>query len=222
MIVRDLGLVPYGRAEAIQLARLAEVVLGAEETLFLLEHPKVVTMGRHGGDEHLRVPESALTALGVEHARSARGGKITCHFPGQLVAYPILRLDRRPGGVRRFVTLLEETAIGLLSRFGIAARRFEDRPGVWTDSGKIASVGIAVKRWTTWHGLSLNVAADTSLFELITLCGLPGVKPASMEGELGRRVDMDEVKHDFGERFARACGHVFFEDAPAHTALAQD
>ncbi|EGJ50440.1 lipoyl(octanoyl) transferase LipB [Desulfocurvibacter africanus] len=217
MIVRDLGLVPYGEAEVLQLERLAEVAAGAEETLFLLEHPKVVTVGRHGGDEHLHVSASALAGLGVGYVRSARGGKITCHFPGQLVAYPIVRLNRRPGGVRRFVTLLEDTAIGLLAGYGITARRFDDRPGVWTERGKIASVGIAVRRWTTWHGLSLNVAADTSLFELITLCGLSGVRPASMEGELGRRVDMDEVRHDFGERFVRG-----FAQTLAHPALAQD
>lgn len=220
MIVRDLGLVPYGEAESLQLARLAQVAAGAEETLFLLEHPKVVTVGRHGGEEHLLAPEASLAGLGVGFARSARGGKITCHFPGQLVAYPIVRLDRRPGGVRRFVTLLEETAIDLLAAWGIAARRFDDRPGVWTASGKIASVGIAVKRWTTWHGLALNVTKDTSLFDLITLCGLPGVRPASMEAELGRRVSLDEVKHDFGKRFASACERSGTQ-APAHSALAQ-
>lgn len=207
MIVRDLGLVGYRRAEAVQLELLAEVAAGGEEALLLLEHPKVITVGRHGGGEHLRVSEAALAELGVELARSARGGKITCHYPGQLVVYPIVRLDRRPGGVRRFVTLLEEAAMELLAGWGIASQRLDDKPGVWTQAGKIASVGIAVKRWTTWHGLSLNVGSDTSLFDLITLCGLPGTRPASMEGLLGRHVDMREVKHDFGERLQAAFAH---------------
>ena len=148
MHIIDLELIRHGEAEAIQMNRLAEVAEGAEDTLYLLEHPKTITLGRNGGRENLLVGENALAAQGVELVQTRRGGNITCHFPGQLVAYPVFRLAGRPGGLRRFFFDLEDVVIRTLGHFGLSAERWEGRPGVWIGSRKIASIGIGMRRWT--------------------------------------------------------------------------
>ena len=123
MIVRDLGLIPFREAEALQLAALEQVLAGGEETLFLLEHPPVVTLGRQGGLENLHVAPEFLAAQGIDLCLISRGGNITCHFPGQLVAYPIFRIERRPGGVRRFFHDVAEAVI----RTALDAKTIEAR-----------------------------------------------------------------------------------------------
>ena len=214
MRIVDLGLIRHGQAETIQLERLPLVAEGEEDTLYLLEHPRTVTLGRNGGRESLLVNEAALARAGVELVQTARGGNITCHYPGQLVAYPVFRIAGRPGGLRRFFLDLEEVAIRTLASFGVAAGRVEGRPGVWIGTRKIASIGIGVRRWTSYHGMSLNVAGDLSLFRLITPCGLPDVEPTSLHRELGdESITMQEVKHVCAREFRS----VF-----AHPALAQD
>lgn len=203
----DLGLIPYAEAEAVQLARLSEVATGAEETLYLLEHPPVITLGRNGGAEHLRVGPERLAAEGVELFHTRRGGSVTCHFPGQLVAYPIMRLHGRQGGLRRFFHDMEEAALRTLAAFGLAASRREGLPGVWLQACKICSIGIGVRRWISYHGLALNVGRDISLFDRIVLCGLSDARATSMERELGADVAMEEVKHVFAGEFSRAVAH---------------
>ena len=140
-------------------------------------------------------------AQGIELAHTLRGGNITCHFPGQLVAYPIFRVERRPGGLKGFFRDLEEVVIQALAAFGLAADRVDGRPGVWTPSGKICSIGIGVKRFVTFHGLSLNVSSDLGPFSLITLCGLSDARPTSLELELGREVSLKEVRDVLVQRF---------------------
>lgn len=211
MRIVDLGLVAYKEAEALQLAALDEVIAGGEERLFLLEHPPVITLGRQGGGEYLHVSEAHLASQGIELARTLRGGKITCHFPGQLVAYPIMRIERRPGGIRRFFADMEEAVIRTAAAFGVNARRREGYPGVWTDSGKLCSMGIGVRRFVTYHGLALNVGPDVSLFGLMTLCGIADAKPTSLSLETGRSIAVKEVK----DVLARECSARL-----AHPALA--
>ncbi|WP_419787435.1 lipoyl(octanoyl) transferase LipB [Pseudodesulfovibrio sp.] len=205
MLVKDLGLIGYDDAVALQLKTLAEVQDGvAENTLYVLEHPKVITLGRHGGAENLHVDQSFLAAQGIELAQTSRGGNITCHFPGQLVAYPIWKVEKRQGGMHNFFYDMEETVIGTCAAFGVSTRRRPGHPGVWVDdTRKICSMGIGVKRWVTYHGLALNVARDVSLFDLITLCGIQGARPTSISEEAGRDLDMEEVKHVFVEQFRR-------------------
>ena len=168
-------------------------------------------MGKAGGLENLHVAPEFLASQGIELVQVTRGGNITCHFPGQLVGYPVFRVDKRPGGVKRFFHDMEETVIRTLGRFGLPARRWEGRAGVWSEFGKICSMGIAVKKWVTYHGLALNVGEDTSLFDMITLCGLSDTQAASVHGELkaqGRdeRPGMGEIKdalvQEFREVFA--------------------
>jgi len=208
----DLGLMPHHEAEELQLAAVAEVQQGAEETLFFVEHPKVITLGRQGGAENLHVGRSYLEAQGIELAQTRRGGNITCHFPGQLVAYPVFHVEKRPGGIRQFFFDMEEAVIRTTAAFGIATARREGFPGVWTGGDaaarKICSMGIGVKRFVTYHGLALNVGEDVSLFELITLCGIGGAQATSMSREAGRTIKMEEVKDvlagEFRARFAHS------------------
>jgi lipoyl(octanoyl) transferase len=225
----DLGLISYHEAEAVQLAALAEVQQGAEEVLYLLEHPKVITLGRQGGGENLHVGREFLVGQGIELAQTLRGGNITCHFPGQLVAYPIFRVEKRPGGIRQFFSDMEEAVIRTCAAFGVLAARRAGFPGVWTGDGasaenagltrKICSMGIGVKRFVTYHGLALNVGPDVSLFDLITLCGIGDAQATSLSAEAARQaarpaqppIDMKEVKDVLAREF-RACF--------AHSALA--
>lgn len=202
MIIEDLGVVGFEEARQRQLKAVEDVAAGGEQRLFLLEHEPVITIGRHGGMENLRVDPDWLESRGVALSRAERGGNITCHYPGQLVAYPVFRIAKRKGGLRSFFDDLEEAAVRTLARFGVKAGRVEGRPGVWTDNGKIASIGVAVKRWVTYHGLSLNVAEDTSLFDCITPCGIAGAGQASLHGLTGGdRPEMKEVKDVFVQEF---------------------
>ena len=221
MRVVDLGLLPYKQAEALQLATLAEVQEGGEDTLYLVEHPKVITLGRQGGQENLHISADQLTNQGIELAQTARGGNITCHFPGQLVAYPIFRVDKRKGGIRKFFADMEETVIRTAAHFGVAVTRREGYPGVWTreptetleHTRKLCSMGIGVRRGITYHGLALNVGPDVSLFQLITLCGIAGAAPTSLSLEAGRTITLKDVKDVLTKQF-RACF--------AHSAVAQN
>lgn len=221
MRIVDLGLMPYKEAEALQVATLAEVLAGAEQTLFLVEHPKVITLGRQGGQENLHVGAAHLASQGIELAQTARGGNITCHFPGQLVAYPIFRVEKRKGGIRKFFSDMEEAVIRTTAHFGVATTRREGFPGVWTSADlasaglaspeagtrKICSMGIGVRRGITYHGLALNVGPDVSLFELITLCGIAGAAPTSLTREAGRAIAMKEVKDVLASEFRTHFAH---------------
>lgn len=209
MNIIDLGLVDYKEAEAVQLERLQAVIDGHEDnTLYLLEHPKVITCGRQGGGENLHVSEDFLAEQGITLARTARGGNITCHFPGQLVGYPIWRVEKRPGGMKKFFHDMEAAVINTCHRFGVQCARREGHPGVWVEEHrKICSMGIGVRKWVTYHGLALNVGPDVSLFNLITLCGIQGAVPTSLSMEAGRDITVEEVKHVFREEFGKAFAH---------------
>ena len=200
----DLGLISHQEAEKIQLNRLAQVMEGtAGDTLYLLEHPPVVTLGRQGGLENLLISEETLKDMGAEVVQTARGGNITCHYPGQLVVYPVMRIEKRRGGIKKFFHDMEETAIRTAGRFGVEATRSEGRPGVWVGPGKLCSIGIGVKKWITYHGLSFNVSSDMKLFDAITLCGLHGAHPTSLSREAGKEISTEEVKNVFREEFGK-------------------
>ena len=215
MRIVDLGLTQYKEAEALQVATLAEVLEGAEETLFLVEHPKVITLGKQGGGENLHVSADALAGMGIELAQTARGGNITCHFQGQLVAYPIFRVEKRKGGIRKFFADMEEAVIRTCAHFGVVVERRPGFPGVWINPAagtcdhprKICSMGIGVRRGITYHGLALNVGPDVSLFDLITLCGINGAVATSLTKEAGRAIDMKEVKDVLTREFRTHFAH---------------
>jgi len=181
---------PYRDAWAAQEAAHAEVLAGGEERVLLVEHPPVITFGRRAGVErHLVASAAQLAALGVEVVQSDRGGDITFHGPGQVVAYPIVRLVDHALSVGGYVRALERAAIEALRTFGVLARRDEGAVGVWVDdpaagtSAKICAIGVRIRRGVSLHGLALNVTTDLRYFNLIVPCGLAG-RPVTSLAEL--------------------------------------
>lgn len=201
-LLLDLGLMDYRKAWALQLHLLkarVENVLDKDIVLFV-EHPAVFTLGRRGGFENLRVSEAFLQHHGIEVARVERGGDITYHGPGQLVAYPIVHLRTMGFGVLDFVEGLEKSMICTTAQWGIPAERNSRNRGAWVGSNKIGSVGIAVRRSISFHGSALNVNTDLDPFTWMHPCGLRDVGMTSMRQELGREIPMGEVKE-----IARQC-----------------
>ena len=190
----NLAVVPYGEAWELQRSLAGAVSQGAiPDTVLLLEHPPVVTLGRRTGVAELHVPEGA----GVELVETDRGGKSTYHAPGQLVCYPILDLKRHGRDVKRYVRSLEEALVRTLAAFGLEGTRIEGLTGVWLESPprKIASIGVHVSRWVTTHGYALNVDLDPAPFtDWITACGLEDAAFTTMARELGRPLAVDDVR----------------------------
>jgi len=192
--VRRLGLVEFDEAWELQ-RRLADRVTADRGFLLLLEHPPVFTLGRHGAAENILDPR------GIPVKRIDRGGDVTYHGPGQLVGYPIL--DVRRLGVRRFVESLQASLVECLGAFGVKAAARANCVGVWTERGKIASIGIRIRRGTSMHGFALNVTNDLTPFTYINPCGVPGCAMTSVEAETGRAVSVDEAADRFRLRLSK-------------------
>jgi len=164
------------------------------DQVLLLEHPAVLTIGRHGDERHVLASPAELAARGIEVIRVERGGEVTYHGPGQLVAYPILALSRRGLLLRPLVRALEAAMVATCAAFGVDAARRDGHPGCWCDPDgtvprKIGALGIRVERGVTYHGIALNVAPDLADFELIDPCGMPGVASTSVAAELDAGLD---------------------------------
>jgi len=201
-IVRP-GVVGYADALERQRRCAAELRAGTgPETLFLLEHPPVVTMGRRATDDHVLLSDDALAAQGVERVVTDRGGDVTFHGPGQIVGYPILDLRRRGLGPHTYLRFLEGLLIDVLAGFGIEAFRDAEHTGVWTQHGKIAAMGIRVSAGVSLHGFALNVRTDLRYFGLIVPCGIRGRAVASMESVLGTAPEISDVMDRIEEAFA--------------------
>ena len=207
----DLGLIPYAEAYELQKRTVAARKLGAiEDVLIFCEHPHVITQGRNGKREHLLASENVLRQKGVEFFETSRGGDVTYHGPGQIVAYPILNL----GAIRRdvvwYVRMLEEAMIRATAEFGIVAGREAGKTGVWVGEGKtsekLAAIGVHISRWVTSHGLAYNVLTDLRNFDLIVPCGIADRKATSLEKLLGRGVKLDEVKPKLAAHLAEVFG----------------
>lgn len=186
--VMDLGRRPYGEVLEFQRRLCRERVSGAggDDLLLLVEHPPVVTLGRGTRDSSLPIPRPLLEARGLEVFEVERGGDVTLHAPGQLVGYPILDLGGWRHDLHWYLRQIEDVLIQALGALGIPAERNPGKTGVWTDTRKIASIGIHVKQWVTLHGFALNVSTDLSLFDLIVPCGISGVTMTSVDRELAR------------------------------------
>jgi lipoate-protein ligase B len=216
-----LGLVPYQQAWDLQRRLHAERVDGARpDTLLLLQHPSVYTLGRNAAEEHILVSEEELSRRGATVVRIDRGGEVTYHGPGQLVAYPIIKLEGDERSIALLVHNLEQAIIDTLGTFGIPGERLADQRGVWTRGCKIASVGLAVKKWVAMHGMALNVAMDMVYFALINPCGHPETVMTSMEQQLGHTPPIDEVGTQFARTFARLFGRRLAWGSVAEPALA--
>ena len=192
MKIETLGLGDYQKALDLQTRTLASLSRGVSpERVFLLEHPSVFTVGRRGQGS---APGPAQAAhRSIRTVSVSRGGDITYHGPGQLVGYPILDLRRRGRDVHLYLRKLEECLIQTVRDFGLNGHRREGLTGIWTSEGKLASIGIAVRKWITMHGFALNVATDLRYFEEIDPCGIPGCPVTSMSHLLKRAISIEEV-----------------------------
>ena len=184
--VIQAGRVPYDEALSWQRGLAQDRIAGrlAHDVLLLLEHPPVITLGRSSHAENVLAPD----AEGVEVFEIERGGDVTYHGPGQLVGYPILDLKQHRQDLHWYLRTLEQALIDALARLGIPAERNPGYTGVWTSAGKrkIASIGVHVKQWVTWHGFALNVTTDLSGFDRIVPCGISGVEMTSIGREGAR------------------------------------
>ena len=190
--IQNWGLVTYdvalGRQQELQSLRIDDQI---SDTLILVEHPPVVTLGLRGGDSDLRLSEEQIIQSGVALHHVNRGGFATAHEPGQLVAYPIVRLKKKD--LRWYSKSFLQSLVLTLNDYGLSAEFKEGEPGLWVNGSKIASFGIAVKKWVSSHGIALNVNNDLTTFNMIVPCGKPTESVTSMQKKLGYRVEMDDV-----------------------------
>jgi len=219
----DLGRIRYECAWELQKRIVAARKLALiPDVLLLCEHPHVITMGRNGHAEHLLASETMLRSRGVEFHATNRGGDITYHGPGQIVAYPILNLAEIRRDVGWYVRQLEEAMIRATAEYGVTAERREGRTGIWVEVAgadgavgleettieeKLGAIGVHISRWVTSHGLAYNVATDLSYFDLIVPCGIAGKRATSLTRLLNRAVEINDaaprlVRH-LGECFGR-------------------
>jgi lipoyl(octanoyl) transferase len=203
--VRRLGLMPYAEALALQRALVEARRAGRiPDTLLLVEHPHVLTLGVRGdgGRSHVLATAAALAARGVEILETGRGGDITYHGPGQVVGYPIIDLKPDRCDVHRYVRDLEDVLIRTASDYGVLAERVEGLTGVWVGREKLAAIGVRVARWITSHGFAFNVTTNLDYFDLIVPCGIADRGVTSLARLTGRRIDPAEVGNRTAEHFA--------------------
>lgn len=206
LIVRRLGRVPYGRGLEIQAELVAERQAGRiPDTLLLLEHDPVFTLGRNARREHVLLPEEALRSRGFEVHETGRGGDVTYHGPGQVVGYPILDLSPDRRDVHRYVRDLEEVMIRACADYGIAAGRIPGATGCWVGNEKIGAIGVRIARWVTSHGFAFNASTDLSAFDLIVPCGIRDRGVTSLERLLGHTVPLREVMDRLAVHVAAVC-----------------
>lgn len=177
-----------------------------EDVVLVLDHPPVFTLGRNGGRENLIVSEDFLAKRGIEVVQIERGGNITFHGPGQLVVYPILNLDRAGLGVRRYVAGLEEAMVRTAADWGIAATGDEANRGVWIEGRKLGSIGVAVTRGISFHGLAFNVNLSLEPFSWINPCGIENCRMTSLMAEVSRKIPFDEVRKALSAHMAAVIG----------------
>ena len=206
VIFKDLGVIQYQQAWDLQESLLRENVekkSRVEQTnhyLLFVEHPPVYTLGKSGNEEHVLIDANARSQKGIEFYRTNRGGDITFHGPGQIVGYPILDLEKFYTDIGKYLRNIEQVIIETLAEYEITAGRSAGETGVWLDADikgkerKICAIGVRTSRWITMHGFAFNVKTDINYFNHIIPCGIPDKQVTSLEKELGREMDMEEVK----------------------------
>jgi lipoyl(octanoyl) transferase len=222
VIFQDLGTIGYGKAwdyqtqlfDSIVQQKVANRNLQPEDQvhtqsyLLFCEHPNVYTLGKSGAMDNVLLSEQELAEKGIEFYKTNRGGDITYHGPGQIVGYPILDLDNFFTDIHQYMRFLEEAIIRTLAEYGILAGRYPGYTGVWLDAEddakarKICAMGVKCSRWVTMHGWAFNVNADLDYFNHIIPCGIKDKDVTSMQRELGRKLDMEEVKTKLKGHFA--------------------
>ena len=235
LVAHWLGRVPYREAWDLQKTLASARAAGRiGDRLLLLEHPPVLTLGRQASEAHVLAPEAMLEAQGIEVIRVERGGEVTYHGPGQLVAYPIVKLADREVFLREYVRALEGAMADTCAADGVAAGHREGHPGCWVDAcgplvRKIGALGVRVERGVTYHGIALNVTTRLADFGLIDPCGMPGLRSTSIAAELGRRAEppstasVEDAAHIFAPALAERLGAVLaWSSEDPRAALAAD
>lgn len=201
MVIQYLGKIDFDAAYRLQRDLWQQRILGEiPDQLLLLEHPPVITLGRNARSEHLLHSAPQLEALGIQVREADRGGDVTYHGPGQLIGYPIINLQPERMDVLRYLRDLEEVLIEVCEHYGFYAGRKEGQTGVWVEDRKIASIGVKISRWVTYHGFALNVSTDLSAFDFIIPCGISGVKMTSIQEVTGMVPELEEVAHVAAEK----------------------
>ena len=199
---RFAGRLPYGEALALQKETVRRrVAKEIPDTLILVEHPPVITLGKMAKREHL-----IGSRPDVEVVETPRGGDVTYHGPGQIVGYPILDLTVLNQDLKKYLAKLEEVMIRAVARYGISAGRQEGMTGAWVGDRKIGAIGVRVEKWVTSHGFALNANNDLGGFDLIIPCGLKGKGVTSIAREIGHEVDLDELRRSVAEIFGEVVG----------------
>ena len=209
LVVQRLGRVPYAEAHELQAQLVEDRRVGRiPDTLLLLEHPHVLTLGvRQGGRSHILATEDRLAELGVEVRETGRGGDVTYHGPGQIVGYPIIDLRPDRQDVHRYVRDLEDVLIRVCADYGAPAERLAGLTGVWVNDAtggleKVAAIGVRISRWITSHGFALNVNADLAFFKLIIPCGISDRGVTSLQRFTSVALDVPEVEDRVVKHFA--------------------
>jgi lipoyl(octanoyl) transferase len=208
--VRRLGVVSYADGLELQQQLVAQRMAGTiGDTLLLLQHPHVLTVGvkAGAGRQHVLASPARLAALGVEVHETGRGGDVTYHGPGQIVGYPIISLKPDRCDVHRYVRDLEEVMIRVTRDYGFEARRVEGLTGTWVDAEKIGAIGIRIQRWVTSHGFAYNVATDLDFFKLIVPCGISDRGVTSLQRLTGRTLPLAEVESRVEQQFRLVFGY---------------
>ena len=224
VIFRDLGTVPYEQAWDYQEKLLQENVslksfareqgieplnVTTKHYLLFTEHPPVYTLGKSGAKENVLLNDEQLNEKGIAFFHTNRGGDITFHGPGQIVGYPILDLEKFETDIGKYLRNLEEMIIGMMAEYGIKGERSAGETGVWIDPGvrgkerKICAIGVRCSRWVTMHGFAFNVNTDLGYFNHIIPCGIQDKQVTSLQKELGRDIDVEEVKEKIRNNFEK-------------------
>lgn len=202
--VVDLGLIRYAECAAFQAEMLERVADGLEpSTLVLVEHEPVLTLGSNFHDSNLLLPRADYADRGIAIEATNRGGDVTYHGPGQLVIYPIFNLAEVGKDLHRWLRSLESTVLEVLAEVGVEGERLPPHTGIWAKGGKVAAIGIKVRRWVSMHGIALNCNNDMAPFEWIVPCGIEGRGVVSMTELLGRSFSVEEAKPLVAKAFAR-------------------
>ena len=200
MEVIDLGIIDYKEAYTQQRSCVRSVIEGGKECLILCEHFPVLTLGRLASYDHVLVSKEDLEKKGIFIYDINRGGEVTLHAPGQLIGYPILNLNNRGKDLHKYIRNIESLVIDVLREFDVYSIRSKGQTGVWVDDKKIASIGIGVKKWVSFHGVSINISTDLNLFRYIRPCGL-NVRMTSLNDTKKEVFSIPQVKDVFIQKF---------------------
>jgi lipoyl(octanoyl) transferase len=218
--VRHLGLVDYEEGLKLQQAFLeARTKNTIADTLFLLEHPHVLTLGRNAKNANVITPKEILDKMAVGLYETGRGGDVTYHGPGQVVGYPIINLAPDRCDIHRYVRDLEEVMIRAAKDFGINAGRISGLTGIWVGQEKLAAIGVRISRWVTMHGFAFNVNTDLSYFKLIIPCGISDRGVTSLEKLLGHKIALEEVRNRLSFHFGEVFGREMVQEPTKYTSV---